>query len=368
MTIIRVDPAILRQASQGTSGIGATLSQVGGSVLSKASSAPSYDGQFGPRVQAIGHEALGRAQGLSGRMNDLSGQLRTKAQAFETADTAGVAGLKLASLYFPSKPKFVSVPSRLLPYQWPRWMRLRSNISPSLFWWFPIPVFSLLISGLLSKSLERGILPPLSTPQPSPPPSPPPPPPKKPVKPVPAGKNFQGYSAHHPALDIDATKGDDIQASYKGKVVYAKAVNAGTHNQAKMTSEEWGKSNIVKDEGKNFGYGNSVIIEYRYDDQTSEVQQLWTEKYGVKSGESIYALYAHLDKIDVNSGTELNISDKIGTVGNDGWVYSETGDGSHLHLEFKVSASNKIDDSKNNWPWGSIPKVNRKDPEMVLPR
>lgn len=94
MARIRVDPVILRQASQGASGIGATLSQVGGSVLGKASSAPSYDGQFGPRVQAIGSEASARAQGFSTRMNDLSGQLQRRAQAFEAADmSASMAGL-----------------------------------------------------------------------------------------------------------------------------------------------------------------------------------------------------------------------------------------------------------------------------------
>jgi len=83
---IRVDPSVLRQSSKNISGVGTNLSQVGQSALGKASGAPSYDGQFGPRVQAIGYEALSRAQGLSGKMSTYSGQLQSRAQAFEAAD------------------------------------------------------------------------------------------------------------------------------------------------------------------------------------------------------------------------------------------------------------------------------------------
>jgi hypothetical protein len=56
-----------------------------------ARSAPSYDGQFGPRVASIGADAYTRAQGLSSQMNNQSGELQRKAQAFEMADNAGMS-------------------------------------------------------------------------------------------------------------------------------------------------------------------------------------------------------------------------------------------------------------------------------------
>ena len=90
--IIRVDPVILKQNSGSISGIGSSVNSSGQSASSVAQGAPSYDGQFGPRVQAIGHEALARAQGLLGAMNNLSSQLLSKAQAFAAADMAAVTG------------------------------------------------------------------------------------------------------------------------------------------------------------------------------------------------------------------------------------------------------------------------------------
>jgi surface antigen len=92
LMIIRVDPVILKQNSGSISGIGGSVNNSGQSASSVAQGAPSYDGQFGPRVQAIGHEALARAQGLLSNLNNLSSQLLNKAQAFEAADMVGIAG------------------------------------------------------------------------------------------------------------------------------------------------------------------------------------------------------------------------------------------------------------------------------------
>ena len=58
--LIRVDPVILKQNSGSISGIGSNVNSSGQSASGIAQGAPSYDGQFGPRVQAIGHEALAR--------------------------------------------------------------------------------------------------------------------------------------------------------------------------------------------------------------------------------------------------------------------------------------------------------------------
>jgi len=90
--LIRVDPVILKQNSGSISGIGSSINSSGQGASGIAQGAPSYDGQFGPRVQAIGHEALARAQGLLNEMNSISSQLQSKAQAFDAADRAGAAG------------------------------------------------------------------------------------------------------------------------------------------------------------------------------------------------------------------------------------------------------------------------------------
>lgn len=89
---IRVDPTILRQSSGNISGVGNNITQTGQSVLGVSRNAPSYNGQFGPRVQAIGQEAFARAQGISSRLNNCSYTLQNKAQMFEAADMVGVVG------------------------------------------------------------------------------------------------------------------------------------------------------------------------------------------------------------------------------------------------------------------------------------
>jgi hypothetical protein len=91
--LIRVDPTLLRQSSVNISGIGMILYQIGQSVLNLSSSSSSYDGQFGPRVHAIGQEAFSRGQGLSAKLDSHSESLQSRAQAFETADMEGISGL-----------------------------------------------------------------------------------------------------------------------------------------------------------------------------------------------------------------------------------------------------------------------------------
>jgi hypothetical protein len=106
--LIRVDPSILLQNSGSIAVIGSDVNTTGQASASLAQGAPSYDGQFGPRVQAIGNEALARAQGLFSQMTSLSSQLQSRAQAFTAADTAGIAGFSNIS----------SAPQALGPWSW----------------------------------------------------------------------------------------------------------------------------------------------------------------------------------------------------------------------------------------------------------
>lgn len=99
--------------------------------------------------------------------------------------------------------------------------------------------------------------------------------------PVDVPKLNQGYSFFHPGLDIDGETGDSVFPIQNGMVEL----------------REFSK----------FGYGNSVIIDH---------------KNGFKSR------YAHLSKIKVKDGEEVNTKTQIGDLGSTGHST-----GPHLHLE-----------------------------------
>ena len=60
------------------------------------------------------------------------------------------------------------------------------------------------------------------------------------------------------------------------------------------------------------GYGNMIVIEHN-------------SKYRTR--------YAHLDKILVRIGTKVAQNDRIGKVGDTGFIRKKGRDGSHLHFE-----------------------------------
>lgn len=91
----------------------------------------------------------------------------------------------------------------------------------------------------------------------------------------------QGFHAFHPGIDLAAPSGTKIQPVADGQV---EMVGYGQ-----------------------LGYGNYVIIRH-----SAEFQ----------------SLYAHLQKVEVKSGQEVNKETIIGTVGSTGWST-----GPHLHLE-----------------------------------
>lgn len=103
---------------------------------------------------------------------------------------------------------------------------------------------------------------------------------KSPVKEV---KVTQGYRFFHPGLDLDGNTGDPITAMKKGKVEVA--------------------------ESSSVGYGKHVIIDH---------------------GDNLKTLYAHLSKITVKAGDDVDTDTVIGLMGSTG---HSTGD--HLHLEVR---------------------------------
>jgi hypothetical protein len=82
-------------------------------AIAITSHAPSYDGQFGPAVHAIGAEAAARLDAIAGLLSTREEYLTAKSIAFEEADNAVVSGM-------------ASVPTMVIPnyfpFKFPQWL------------------------------------------------------------------------------------------------------------------------------------------------------------------------------------------------------------------------------------------------------
>jgi uncharacterized protein YukE len=93
MTRIRVDPALLRGASEDLRQAAGGLHQAGRDVLVSTEAAPEYEGQLGPQVRALGAEASAQARALADQLSELTDLLTKKAEAFEATDGLSQQGL-----------------------------------------------------------------------------------------------------------------------------------------------------------------------------------------------------------------------------------------------------------------------------------
>ena len=97
MTIIRVDPEILKQSANCISDVQNKINRSSQEIINAGNSAPDYEGQFGSKVRSICNDASSRARTLADKQRQLSSSLQSKAQAFATADMASLQGLVLTS-------------------------------------------------------------------------------------------------------------------------------------------------------------------------------------------------------------------------------------------------------------------------------
>ncbi|HPC05755.1 MAG TPA: hypothetical protein PLI60_03465 [Anaerolineaceae bacterium] len=93
MAKILVNPASLKSSAKQISSVSTLIQKAGETAWRSASGAPSYDGQFGPKVRAIAQAALARAKKQSASTKTLSSSLTKRATAFERADSAAVKGI-----------------------------------------------------------------------------------------------------------------------------------------------------------------------------------------------------------------------------------------------------------------------------------
>ncbi len=90
MTLIKVDPSLLQLSGQDIQGSAQNIFSVGSNVLGAAQSAPSYNGQFGPQVSAIGQDAYSRLGGISNQLNDLGARLTLKGAEFQSVNSNSI--------------------------------------------------------------------------------------------------------------------------------------------------------------------------------------------------------------------------------------------------------------------------------------
>ena len=90
--IIQVDPSLLQSNAHQIQGIGGKISSLVKDLMSVTEGAPSYDGQFGPKVAAIGNEANARGRTLSNALSSLGEKLNSKGIEFANVDNAVILG------------------------------------------------------------------------------------------------------------------------------------------------------------------------------------------------------------------------------------------------------------------------------------
>jgi uncharacterized protein YukE len=93
MSKIRVIPSLLLEAANELQRIISEVEAVGDQVQTAASRAPSYEGQFGPKVHSLRSEAIASSRKLAQDLSTLANVLRNKGEDFESADLAGAEGL-----------------------------------------------------------------------------------------------------------------------------------------------------------------------------------------------------------------------------------------------------------------------------------
>jgi murein DD-endopeptidase MepM/ murein hydrolase activator NlpD len=121
----------------------------------------------------------------------------------------------------------------------------------------------------------------------------------------------QAFAPHHGA-DFSAPAGTPIHAVASGTIY-------------------WAGNDLEKQFGPqtNF-YGNLVVI---------QLAQPW-------NGHTIYALYGHMSRVDVQTGQAINAGDVVGAVGATGVAL-----GPHAHLEVREDAPESYWDTRNPELW-----------------
>jgi len=94
MSYIRVDPPSLRERANDLEQYAEQVRRLADQVVASAEGAPSFEGQFGPKVRALAAQAHAELSRRAADIHERAEQLGAIAARFEQADLESVAGME----------------------------------------------------------------------------------------------------------------------------------------------------------------------------------------------------------------------------------------------------------------------------------
>jgi hypothetical protein len=149
-------------------------------------------------------------------------------------------------------------------------------------------------------------------------------------------RGFTGHQPDHPGVDYGGDEGEPMLAGPVGGLVVASVectrCNVPGKPSTVLQGLSLGDPSIFRDQGWNFGFGHYIIVRYLHTQLPPSTRQELANR-GMP-GAHIYAMYAHLCRLDVAEGAILEPGQVIAGCGNSG-----NSAGSHLHLELRAGTS-----------------------------
>ncbi len=172
-------------------------------------------------------------------------------------------------------------------------------------------------------------------------------------------RGFQGRLPLHNGVDYGASTGEPMLAGPVGGLCVAVVECLKCNDPAKPSTLSQGlglaNSAVFGDSAWNFGYGHYVVVRYLHNQLPPTTRQALANMG--KHNAHIYAMYAHLSRMDVRPGQAVTAGQVIGACGDTG-----NSSGPHLHLELRFSTS-------PNYPgWGRLSEDNLLDPLLMFQR
>ena len=129
----------------------------------------------------------------------------------------------------------------------------------------------------------------------------------------PYGSTAGGSLQVHHGVDMENPRGTPIIAAADGVVLFA----------GDDSTTMFGPQNVY--------YGNVVVIQHPFTDA---------------SGQPVFSLYGHMQRVDVQPGQAVKVGDQIGMVGDSGVAL-----GPHLHFEVRVGDAYSFGATRNPELW-----------------
>jgi murein DD-endopeptidase MepM/ murein hydrolase activator NlpD len=149
------------------------------------------------------------------------------------------------------------------------------------------------------------------------------------------------FGAKHDGWDHAGVTGAPLLAGPNGgEVVLKKFCQRCTDQGFSVTQRGFsvGSSQVLSDQGWNFGYGHYVIVRYDHEILPDSTKAELKERgFG---GGHLFVMYAHMHDMFVDTGDTLTPNQQLGTMGNSG-----NSTGTHLHLEVRAGT----DAAEKNW-------------------